>query len=68
MAKLRFIDILGYIGLGIVIIVFIYLLLKMVGIVESPTEQLLTALVAGLILHAFKIEGDLGRIKAKLKI
>ena len=62
-------DILGYIGLGIVIIVFIYLLLKLTGIVRSPTEeQLLTALVAGLVLHAFKIEGDLGRIKAKLKI
>jgi len=69
MAKLRFIDILVYIGLGIIIIVFLYLVLKITGIIKSPAEeQLLTALVAGLILYAFKIEGDLGRIKAKLKI
>jgi len=65
----KILDILGYTGLGIVILVLIYLLLKLAGIVGSPTEeQLLTALVVGLVLHAFKIEGDLGKIKAKLKI
>ncbi|MDI6826460.1 MAG: hypothetical protein QMD36_04705 [Candidatus Aenigmarchaeota archaeon] len=66
---MRRISILSIIGILIILVVLILLILRSVGIIESSTDdRLLIALVVGLILHALKVEGDIGRIKAKMGI
>jgi len=68
--------ILGYAGLGIVIFVVIYLVLKVAGFVHTiSAEEILLGFAGGqalldihLIRSLSRLEGEMGLIKRKLKI
>lgn len=74
--KLKTAEIFGYLGIGILILVFVYLVFKIAGIVHSPAiEEVLLATVVGQLFYsgythrAIKdIDKRIERIEKRLKI